>query len=140
MVDVPNIFDLVPSPKKDDAQSQSTRRPCGYRSRLGNPCNRDAREGALVCDLHGGAKSSLIQIRREMANLGPLAVEQLEDLMIAEEGVVRLGAIKLWSEIAGMKDLPSNTGVDEEELDAARRSLSRKLESVAERVLQRKTA
>jgi len=75
-----------------------------------------------------------------MANLGPLAVEQLEDLMIAEEGVVRLGAIKLWSEIAGMKDLPSNTGVDEEELDAARRSLSRKLESVAERVLQRKTA
>ena len=143
MAEVSNIFDLVPAQGKEDteqARPSSSRRLCTYRSRLGTLCPRDASEGGLVCDMHGGSKMSLVQLRREAVNLGPMALITLEELMVSEIEIVRLGAVKQWMDWTGAKDLPIGSGIEEEELDAARRSLQRKLESVAERVLQRKTA
>lgn len=103
---------------------------------------RDASPDATVCSIHTGGKTSLVQLRKEALNLGPLAMQTLEELMMgAEMEMAQLGAIKLWSELSGFKDLPAHgSGIDEEELETARRSLSRKLEGVVSNIMQRKTA
>lgn len=139
MAELSNIFDLVAKDETQQARPRVTR-TCTYKSRLGIDCSRDAVGDALVCDIHGGSKNSLMHLRRELINLGPLAVSTLEELMVSDMEVARLGAVKLWADLSGAGDLPSGSGIEEDELDAARRSLARKLDSVAERVLQRKSA
>jgi hypothetical protein len=143
MLDVPNVFDLVKTDAPPDAGARQTqvKRSCSYTTRWGTACPRNAMSDATVCDIHGGNKSSLAKLRKEAINLGPLVMETIEDLMQSENDLARASAIKLWMEFAGVKDMPPmGSGIEEEEMLAARTSLGRKLDAVAERVLARKTA
>jgi hypothetical protein len=142
MAEVPNVFDLVPTGTQPDArEARHASRLCSHETRLGIKCTRDAEPDAMVCKLHLGGKLSLMQLRKEALNLGPMAMQTLEELMMDDLGVVRLGAVKLWGEMSGFKDLPaSGSGIEEEELEQARRSLARKLEGVVGNILQRKSA
>ena len=142
----PNVFDLVvqPVPPQEPSSSHQAHRLCTYKSRLGTPCPRDAEPDALVCSVHGakGAKATLAEIRRHAIQLGPMVVDQIEDILISSENdLAKVSAAKLWTEIAGMKDAPPmNAGLEEEELEAARRSLERKLEVVFSQLEKRRTA
>lgn len=143
MLDVPNVFDLVKTEAPPDAGSRAAqaKRTCTYTTRWGTACPRDAMPSATICDIHGGNKSSLAKLRKEAINLGPLVMETIEDLMQSDNDLARASAIKLWMEFAGVKDLPPmGSGIEEEEMLAARESLGRKLDAVAERVLARRTA
>jgi hypothetical protein len=141
----PNVFDLVAPPRVEpeiEEQPKQARRVCTYRSRLGTPCTRDAEDDALTCNLHGKGKTSLTALRKEAINLGPLVMEALEDMITDDSNqIARIQAVKMWHEITGMKDLPAvGAAIEEEELNAARVSLSHKLERVTKLLLERKTA
>ena len=140
-----NLFDLVPANQSSQEQrshsSGNVRRVCTYKSRFGTPCDRDAEPNALVCKAHGGSKTSLIELRKQAISMGPLVLDRLEEIIVGDNDLVATQAAKLWSEIAGVKDIPSiGSGLDEEELSAAKRSLDRKFESVMDHLLKRKSA
>lgn len=73
--------------------------------------------------------------------MGPMVLERLEEIMLDDNSIAAVAASKLWSELAGIKDMPPvGAGLEEEELEAARRSLERKLEVVFTQLTKRKTA
>ena len=144
-----NLFDLIPVNRDSQEQqsnpqgasSPNVRRVCTYKSRFGTPCDRDAEPNALVCKAHGGGKISLIELRKKAIELGPLVLDRLEEVMLGDNDIAVVAASKLWSEIAGVKDIPPvGAGLSEDELAAAKRSLDHKFELVMEQLLKRKTA
>jgi len=140
-----NVFDLVSqsSAPQEEQKTTQAKRVCTYVTRFGTVCPFDAEPDALVCKAHGGrgGKMSLHAIRKHAIELGPTVLQRIEENILADDGIVSNQAAKLWIEISGVKDLPPmGSGLDEEELDAARRSLGRKLESVITHLQKRKTA
>ena len=139
MAEVTNLFDMVTT--REEPTRVEARRVCNFQSRLGTRCNQDALDNAMVCLFHKGGRNALIHLRREIVGMGPVVVARLQELIEDENGLVSVNAAKLWTELSGVRELPhAAANIDEEELDAARRSLSRKLDAVASRVLQRKSA
>jgi hypothetical protein len=86
----------------------------------------------MVCVVHGGSRISLQQIKREAVNLGPLAIEALEEIIQAgDNSMARVAAVKTWMDLTGARELANtSSGLEDEELSAARASLGTKLEMV----------
>lgn len=116
-----------------------TLRVCTHISKFGMKCNREARDGSLVCDVHTGGKTSLAALRKQAAKLGDIFIERLEEIALTGETVEVLGAMKVWADFVGVKDLPPVTGgnLDEETLETAHRSLEAKLEQLMQRIEKR---
>jgi len=115
---------------------------CTYRTRFGAPCPLPAAPDSLVCAAHGHGKINLARLRKDAAQLGPLVLDRLEEFITTGDALEAMTASKLWVEISGVKDVPANGGgLDEEELEQARRSLGNKLEGMISHLAKRqKTA
>lgn len=143
-MDTENPSDLagfLGSGPKDGESTTPALRLCTYHTRSGFPCPHLAEPNSLVCKAHGSKKATLSEIRRMAADLGPIAVSTLEDVMLNGSFNEKTMAVKVWSGLSGVENaniVQENAAA--EELEQARASLSQKLESVISRLASRKMA
>lgn len=131
-------------PRKDPPEEEKpvpAKRLCTHKGRFGMPCPLEAEEDSLVCRVHGDQKVTVQSLRRDAIKLGPLFLERMEEVATTGNNIEVGQHFKLWMDFIRIQDMPATeTGLDEEELDAARRTLSAKLDSVLTNIAKRKTA